>query len=472
MAEQTKQGFQEPEMTEEEARLDRIARRIIILSRSTIVVNMRYLDSAVFKLMPVPGALSLATDGRFLFYEPEFLIHEYQQEKTVVARDLLHVVLHCIFQHAFIHEAVKQEYWDLAVDIAVENLINGQNLDCFHCEREISQKKVLQSLNFPFRTLTAERIYRWLLESDKDLEEIKTLRKFFKADEHDLWYFHEPSDTPGPVNNPQQQEKPEHDPTEDLPPQDDGGGDDKSQKEQEWEDISKRVQVDMETSSKKAGSESSAMLMELKELHRERYDYSTFLRKFCVLGEEIMINDDEFDTVFYTYGLELYGDMPLIEPLEYKEVNRIRDFAIVIDTSASTSGDLIQKFMQKTYNLLKASENFFSKVNLYLIQADMEVQEVTCIDDLSKLEQYIAHLNLKGKGGTDFRPAFEYVNTLLEQEKFRKLKGLIYFTDGYGTFPQRKPPYDTAFVFMRDEAYEPEVPPWAIKLVLEEEDLI
>ena len=64
------------------------------------------------------------------------------------------------------------------------------------------------------------------------------------------------------------------------------------------------------------------------------------------------------------------------------------------------------------------------------------------------------------------------MNTLLEQEKFRKLKGLIYFTDGYGTFPQRKPPYDTAFVFMRDEAYEPEVPPWAIKLVLEEEDLI
>ena len=106
MAEQTSNGFQEPEMTEEEARLDRIARRIIILSRSTIVVNMRYLDSAVFKLMPVPGALSLATDGRFLFYEPEFLIHEYQQEKTVVARDLLHVVLHCIFQHAFIHEAL------------------------------------------------------------------------------------------------------------------------------------------------------------------------------------------------------------------------------------------------------------------------------------------------------------------------------------------------------------------------------
>ena len=185
-----------------------------------------------------------------------------------------------------------------------------------------------------------------------------------------------------------------------------------------------------------------------------------------------MINDDEFDNVFYTYGLELYGDMPLVEPLEYKEVNRIRDFVIAIDTSASTSGDLIQKFMQKTYNILKDSENFFSEVNLYLIKADMEVQEVTYIEDLSHLEEYIAKLKLRGKGGTDFRPVFEYVNTLLDEQRFRKLKGLLYFTDGFGAFPKRKPPYDTAFVFMRDETYEPEVPPWAIKLVLEEEDLV
>lgn len=466
------EGFSNVEMTEEEARLDRIARRIIVLSRSTIVVNMRYMDSAVFALMPVPGALSLATDGRFLFYDPEFLLHEYQLEKNVVARDLLHVVLHCIFQHAFIHEAVNQAYWDLAVDIAVETLINEQELDCFRCSRENHQKEVLKSLNLPFRTLTAERIYHWLVQSGKDEQEVKALQKFFKADEHDLWYFHDTNDKPGPVNNPKQQENPEHDPTEDRPPQDDDGGDDKSQKEQDWEDISKRVQVDMETSSRRAGSESNAMLMELKELHRERYDYASFLRKFAVLGEEIMINDDEFDTVFYTYGLELYGDMPLIEPLEYKEVNRIRDFVIVIDTSASTSGDLIQKFMQKTYNILKSSENFFAKVNLYLIQADMEVQEVTFIDDLSKLEAYIAKLDLRGKGGTDFRPAFAYVNELLEQQKFRRLKGLIYFTDGYGTFPKRKPPYDTAFVFIRDEIYDPEVPPWAIKLILEEKDLI
>lgn len=464
--------FEEPTMTEEEARLDRIARRIIILSRSTIVVNMRYMDQAVFALMPVPGALSLATDGRFLFYEPEFLIHEYKVEKSAVTRDLMHVILHCIFQHAFIHEKMDQIRWDLACDIAVENLINEQDLDCFRCEREKHQRELLRSLDFPFTALTAERIYRWLLASEKSEEELEGLRKFFKADEHDLWYLHEPSDTPGPTSDPQRRQDSQQDPDEELPPQDNGGDDDKSQKEQDWEDISKHIQVDLETANRKAGSETGSMLMELKELHRERYDYSTFLRKFAVLGEELMINDDEFDNVFYTYGLELYGDMPLVEPLEYKEVHRIRDFVIVIDTSASTSGELIQKFMQKTYNLLKDSESFFSKVNLYLIQADMEVQDVTFIDDVGKLEEYVSKLQLKGKGGTDFRPAFEYVNELLEQKKFRKLKGLLYFTDGFGAFPKRKPPYDTAFVFIRDESYDPEVPPWAIKLVLEEEDLV
>ena len=79
---------------------------------------------------------------------------------------------------------------------------------------------------------------------------------------------------------------------------------------------------------------------------------------------------------------------------------------------------------------------------------------------------------LHGFGGTDFRPVFLLVDKLLEQKKFTNLKGLIYFTDGYGDFPERKPPYETAFVFVEeDETYVPQVPPWAIKLVLMEDEI-
>lgn len=102
-------------------------------------------------------------------------------------------------------------------------------------------------------------------------------------------------------------------------------------------------------------------LQNLKAVNRERYDYAEFLRKFAVYGEIMKIDDDEFDYNFYTYGMNLYGNMPLIEPLEYKEVKRVRDFVIAIDTSGSVSGETVQKFVNKTYNILKQRGQLFYK---------------------------------------------------------------------------------------------------------------
>ena len=76
-----------------------------------------------------------------------------------------------------------------------------------------------------------------------------------------------------------------------------------------------------------------------------------------------------------------------------------------------------------------------------------------------------------GLGGTDFRPVFALVDELVKNREFGNLKGLIYFTDGYGTFPERKPDYQTAFVFVEDEYNNPDVPPWAIKLVLQKDEI-
>ena len=78
-------------------------------------------------------------------------------------------------------------------------------------------------------------------------------------------------------------------------------------------------------------------------------------------------------------------------------------------------------------------------------------------------------MDIHGLGGTDFRPVFDYVNQLLIKKEFINLKGLIYFTDGCGFFPPYKPKYETAFVFIDNEYNIPDVPPWAIKLVLTEE---
>ena len=38
--------------------------------------------------------------------------------------------------------------------------------------------------------------------------------------------------------------------------------------------------------------------------------------------------------------MEQYGNLPLIEPLEYKEVNRLEELVIAIDTSGSCSREM------------------------------------------------------------------------------------------------------------------------------------
>lgn len=81
------------------------------------------------------------------------------------------------------------------------------------------------------------------------------------------------------------------------------------------------------------------------------------------------------------------------------------------------------------------------------------------------------HMTLAGFGGTDFRPVFAYVDKLVEQHEFQELRGLIYFTDGRGIFPEKMPAYRTAFVFAEEGFHVPKVPSWAIRMVVGEEDL-
>ena len=105
----------------------------------------------------------------------------------------------------------------------------------------------------------------------------------------------------------------------------------------------------------------------------------------------------------------------------------------VIDTSGSMSKEQITKALSELYGLMKS----FQFLELWVTDCDAKVYEAKKVqmNDLSKLL-------LSGGGGTDFKPAFNWVKKEMNDD----IDSLIFFTDLYGDFPTKVPPYETFWV--------------------------
>lgn len=217
------------------------------------------------------------------------------------------------------------------------------------------------------------------------------------------------------------------------------------------------------------GNSSGELSEELNIRNTGTYDFTHFLKQFARQGEEIKTDIESFDYIPYLYGLEHYGNIPLIEHLEYQEVNRLEELVIAIDTSGSCSLDTVRKFMEETYSILSNHENFFRKMNVYVIQCDSFIQDMAHITSEQDWQDYLKNLTIHGRGGTDFRPVFEYVEELRAKKELKDLKGLLYFTDGDGIYPEIPTDYKTAFVFYKEKEQHQKVPAWAACLTLDTE---
>ena len=454
--------------SEKEKRKSELAREVLTFSRDQLIVSLRFLDAAISRLKPLEAGTPFMCDGESICYSADEVLSLYMKERNVTARNYLHMVFHCIFRHMFVSPAVDRDCWNLACDIAVENIIRELDISCVSAEREDGQRAVSAALQRDIGQLTAEKIYRYLLDHrDGNEEWFQRLAERFRVDRHDIWYMTATEKrillVAGSDKKPGAGGKgTDGEALEEL---------DLAEIKEEWEKVAAHVEEDLKTFSKSRGNLAGSLLQNLREVNREKYDYTEFLKKFAVRNEAMKINDDEFDYIYYTYGLQTYGNVPLVEPLEYKEVKQIREFVIAIDTSGSVMGEEVQSFIQKTYNILKNTESFVSRINLHIIQCDAKIAEHVKITSQEEFDEYLKHMTIKGLGGTDFRPVFEEVDRLIAEKEFFNLKGLIYFTDGYGKFPEKKPDYETAFVFVNDDVtFTPEVPSWAIKLVLKKEE--
>lgn len=420
------------------AKQNEYASEILRLARDTISVRFRFFDVAVGRLKTTlkRGLGGVCTNGDELFFDPVFILRQYPDEPACAVRIYLHMLLHCIFFHQFQYDKLNKEYWDLATDIAVENIILDMEFPGAALKRDNEEKDRIYRLKKRVPSLTAEKIYREFAANGLSFEYEQELKRLFTVDNHNSW--HSDEETELIIT------------------------------EDEWKRITERIKTELKAFSKDNKGQES-LEANLIEATRQRYNYRELLEQFTVSGEEITVNDDEFDYIYYTYGLKTYGNMPLIEPLEYRENKKVREFVIAIDTSASCRGEIVRAFVQRTYEILKETESFFREINVHIIQCDSEIQSDTVIKNEDDFQHFLKHGRLKGFGGTDFRPVFGYVDELILKGEFENLKGLIYFTDGYGVYPEKMPDYDVIFAFLNEDVNCQPVPPWAIKVVLEDE---
>lgn len=426
------------EMVQKQQKIRSVADKILRLSHDSLLIHMRFLDVALSKL-PVSCREGMGThlfDGEGLVCDPLLLVRQYEKEQALPVRLYLHTLLHAIFYHAYQTDKMNPEYWDMATDIAVEAVILDMDLHLVKLSDDAELGSQLALLKKQAGGLTAEKIYRHFRIEEPSTKASAQWNRLCKRDEHIYWNWKEELDL----------------------------------SQAEWRKISERIRADLKSFSKDKNNAES-MTENLEEAVRERYDYTTFLRRFMAMGESMRVNDEEFDHIFYTYGLRTYGNLPLVEPLEYQESHKIKDFVIAIDTSASCRGATVQAFLRKTYNIMQESENFFSKINVHIIQCDSQIQQDVKITERTEFDAFLRNGKLTGFGSTDFRPVFEHVDALLAAGEFEDLKGLLYFTDGYGIYPERMPAYDAAFIFLKEDDNAPKVPPWAIRIVLNEEEL-
>lgn len=420
-----------------------MARRVMEQIRGELYLDQRYLNAALGALPPAPlhsTQTALATDGAQLYYPPQWVLETYRKNRRYLPRAYLHSLLHCILRHLWLRDRRDPELWGLACDIAVEHLLDSLQTPAIARPVGWLRQQTYTRLKSQSPLLAAGPIYRALVGTDAAT--LQKYRQEFFCDSHRLW----PADPDSPSAQVQGKQ---------------------------WEQMGRQTQLSMEESGRQAGeSEGTQALQAQVQASRSRRSYKDFLRRFAVWREEPHLDLDEFDLGYYTYGLRTYGNMPLIEPLESRESKKIRDFVIVLDTSESTAGELVKNFLRETFTLLTSQDSFFRKCRILVMQADNAVREETWLYDLEALDRYTEAFSLVGGGGTDFRPALARIEELRAEGPLREIQGVLYFTDGKGIYPAKRPPFEVAFLFLENGEVPPEVPPWAMKLILQPEEFL
>ena len=316
-----------------------------------------------------------ATDGLVLYFNEDFLFSLSSSEQNAL---MLHEVLHMALLHVSRRESRDPHIWNIAADIVVNDLIQRNT------NFKLPKGAIIDN---QFRDKSVEYIYEKLLKDESF--------KSYKLAIADIATQIEGERSNAVVDT-------------EIANVDEIEG--------YWKDKLEVLKNNYSgDGSDTQGSLPGGISQEINSILEPEVDWRHALWKFV---GKTPADFDDIDRRFIYKGLYLEG--LLTESIE---------LSVCIDTSGSISGALLDQFIGELQGILRS----YPHVQCNLYWADTEAYGPY---ELSKIEDLPSAL---GFGGTSFVPFFNKVKKDSIQDFMNNNRVSIYFTDGYGDFPDHIP---------------------------------
>ncbi len=331
-----------------------------------------------------PKIDSFASNGERFIYNPLYIEQRSMDE-------LFFILTNCVMHHILSHSQRKLDrkgyLWQLATDYAINSMLKKNKF------------KIPEGANFnnDFRNMYAEEIYEVLEKQIKEqsgndsFDEAKLLDSFIKNNKGDSSIFKKIKDIDSKLGD-------------------------------QWDYAANLAR---EVANKKSST----------PLGMERF------------AKKIKTNNIDWKFELYNainrHMRNNYAFMPPNKKHIYRGValpslaSDTLSLIVAIDTSGSIKEDVLGAFIGEFKSIMQN----FPSVSIELLIADAKVHSHYSFIGGDKMD-----FALKGGGGTDYRPVFEYVDANLPMSSM-----LLYFTDGEGIFPRIPPAYEVIWALSQNK---------------------
>ena len=376
-------------------------------ARTRLILDKPFLGALALRLPMVAAdpkwCQTAYTDARKFYYNPAFIdALTVEQTQFVLANQ----ALHCALSHFARRQHRNRYRWDIACDHAVNPLLVKEGLV------PPPGTLVLES----FEGMTAEEIYPYIDENESDEPE----------------------------------EEPQHEGGESEGEGEGGGGKGEGEAEgasrprpltqAEEESLSEQWQQRLAGAAQQAqqaGKLGGLLGRMIGELMQPKLPWRLLLARYMTQHAR----DD------YSYMRPSRREGEVILPsLRSAQA----DLVVVLDTSGSISEQEIGEFMSEV-NAIKGQLR--ARITLHACDTALAEEGPWLFEPW---EEFRLPGKVKGGGGTDFRPVFEWV---ARQNRAPDL--LLYFTDAEGEFPKREPDFPVLWLVKGKAAV-----PWGKRIQL------